>query len=101
MKKLVLLLLPFSLTGCLQMFAAKPVPLGDNTYNILAQGNAFASKNVLSNKITKAANKACPNGYTEKSDQEYNVKYEQTYNAAIGFMPVPVKNMTKIIQCNR
>lgn len=83
------------------MFAAKPVALGDNTYNILAQGNVFASQKLLANKITKAANKTCPNGYSEKSNQEYSVKYEQTYNPATGSMPVPIKNMTKIIQCNR
>lgn len=101
--KLGVILCPLGLTGCLQMFPAKAIPMPNNTYTISSQGNMFATQNLLSNKINKAAHKVCPKGYHEQTSAQLDTRYERTTAYANGTtIPVnaPIKTMHKVIQCD-
>lgn len=101
--KFGLLLCPLGLTGCLQMLPAKAIPMPNNTYTISSQGNMFATQNLLTNKISKAASKVCPKGYHEQTSAQSNTRYEPTMAYANGTtIPVvaPIKTVSKVIQCD-
>ena len=98
-KKIILVAILGSLSGCASWIPAKVNEISEGKYSIVATGNSFASIEKMKKKVTDRALKQCK-GSSIEYEKEPHVKHHKSRDHVNGGYQY-YKQVTAVISCNK